>query len=57
MNDDDITIWDCPYCHGKLIKRMNRKTGEEFLGCTKYPKCKYTQPVEKDDDELKDDTS
>lgn len=54
MNDDDITIWDCPEarCKGKLIKRRNKTTGEEFLGCTEYPKCTYTQPMEYNNDEF-----
>lgn len=31
----------CPMeCGGRLVKRRNRKTGEEFLGCSNYPKCK-----------------
>lgn len=47
MNDNDITIWDCPQCtNGKLIKRQNKKTKGHFLGCTNYPKCSYTQKVE-----------
>lgn len=47
MNDDDITIWDCPNCSsGKLIKRKNKKTGSFFLGCTNYPKCTYTQKMD-----------
>jgi ssDNA-binding Zn-finger/Zn-ribbon topoisomerase 1 len=50
MRDDDITIWDCPQCsNGKLIKRKN-KSGTIFLGCTNFPKCKYTQPMEKTED-------
>jgi ssDNA-binding Zn-finger/Zn-ribbon topoisomerase 1 len=52
LKDDDITIWDCPECGtGKLVRRENRKTGEKFLGCTKYPICKYTQREEKSDAE------
>ena len=35
---DDKT---CPVCGGKLIER-NGKYGN-FLGCEKYPKCKYTR--------------
>lgn len=33
----------CPECGGKLIKR----TGSygNFYGCSNYPKCKYTHPV------------
>lgn len=50
--DDDITIWDCPVprCNGKLIKRKNKNDDSEFLGCTRYPKCTYTQKMEKEDE-------
>ena len=33
----------CPQCGGSLIKR-NGKYGE-FLGCSNYPKCKYTKNI------------
>ena len=44
MNDDNVTIWNCPrpHCTGKLIKRVS-KTGNHFLGCTRFPYCRYTQ--------------
>jgi len=45
MNDNDITIWDCPKCKGKLIRRKN-KEGQNFLGCTEFPRCRYTQKDE-----------
>jgi len=50
MNSDNVTIWNCPepYCNGKLIRRVNSRTQEEFLGCTEFPKCKYTQKIEED---------
>lgn len=57
MNDEDITIWDCPQCGGKLVKRKNRSTGESFLGCDNYPKCKYTQPLEPEEDNIPDAAS
>lgn len=58
MKDDDITIWDCPQCStGKLAKRTNSKTQEKFLGCTNYPKCKYTQPLEKSETDIPDAAS
>jgi ssDNA-binding Zn-finger/Zn-ribbon topoisomerase 1 len=50
MSDEDITIWSCPICDGKLVRRKNKLTKETFLGCSNYPKCKYTQPNEKEDD-------
>lgn len=33
----------CPKCGGKLIKRSG-KYGE-FLGCSNYPKCKFTKKI------------
>lgn len=50
-NDENVTIWDCPRCDGKLVKRVNRSTQEIFLGCTNYPKCKYTQKPEPEEDD------
>lgn len=35
----------CPKCGAFLLIRKSR-TGEEFYGCEKYPKCKFTQPME-----------
>lgn len=38
----------CPKCGGKLVKRTARKgpnAGSEFLGCGKYPKCRFTKPI------------
>ena len=35
----------CPKCSGELIKRKG-KFGD-FYGCSNYPKCKYTQTIEK----------
>jgi len=31
----------CPRCDSDLVARKNRKTGEDFLGCSSYPKCRY----------------
>jgi len=31
----------CPRCESSLVARKNRKTGEGFLGCSSYPKCRY----------------
>jgi DNA topoisomerase-1 len=35
----------CPDCGGYLLIRKNRR-GEDFYGCEKYPKCKFTKPME-----------
>lgn len=34
----------CPMCReGILVWRENKKDGSKFLGCSRYPKCRYTQ--------------
>ncbi|MCH7959475.1 MAG: type I DNA topoisomerase [Candidatus Hydrogenedentes bacterium] len=36
----------CPKCkEGNLLIRTSRK-GEEFYGCERYPKCRFTRPME-----------
>ena len=45
-NDDELKISNniCPSCGWRLIKRVNRKTKEQFRGCTNfaYHGCKFT---------------
>lgn len=33
----------CKECGGKMILKVNRKTGHKFWGCENYPSCTYTQ--------------
>jgi ssDNA-binding Zn-finger/Zn-ribbon topoisomerase 1 len=33
----------CPQCGNQLVVRKNRENGELFLGCSKYPECKFTK--------------
>ncbi|MBP5167220.1 MAG: NERD domain-containing protein [Oscillospiraceae bacterium] len=38
----------CPVCGGKLVLRTAKKgpnTGNQFYGCSNYPKCKYTKNI------------
>jgi len=58
LDDENITIWNCPIagCKGKLIKRTNKRSGINFLGCTNFPKCNYTQRCE-DEKETEDTAS
>ena len=30
----------CPRCGSALVQRTNRRTGEGFLGCSQFPKCR-----------------
>ena len=47
----------CPMsgCGGRLVVRINTDTEEEFLGCSNYPKCHYTEEIDVDGDFEEDD--
>jgi len=30
----------CPKCGGATVRRVNRRSGEQFWGCASYPRCK-----------------
>jgi len=32
----------CPRCGSELVERKNKNTGEAFIGCSSFPKCRYT---------------
>lgn len=32
-------------CGGEYVMRTNRKTGVQFLGCSKFPDCKKSSPL------------
>lgn len=36
----------CPNCGSALILRTQRKDGSRFWGCSSYPKCRHTAPME-----------
>lgn len=35
----------CPRCGSRLVVRTNKKDGTQFLGCSTYPKCRYTLAI------------
>jgi hypothetical protein len=35
----------CPRCEAEIVKRTNSATGQQFWGCSNYPRCKYTKPI------------
>ena len=39
---------NCPECGQPLTPRTNRTTKTEFLGCSNWPTCKYTEPMPQD---------
>ena len=36
----------CPQCGVLMVQRAARATGQPFWGCTRYPRCKGTLPLE-----------
>lgn len=36
----------CPSCGRELVRRTNRSTQAPFWGCSGYPTCRFTRPVE-----------
>ena len=42
----------CPWCGSELVLRTARKgqsAGNQFWGCSGYPKCRYTRPIKTDE--------
>lgn len=37
----------CPWCGGALVVRTNSATGKNFVGCSQFPYCHFTQAVKK----------
>ena len=35
----------CPVCSGAMVERRNRRSGERFLGCARFPACRGTAPL------------
>ena len=38
----------CPKCGARMVERINSATGELFMGCSRYPECAATQPIQLD---------
>lgn len=35
----------CPDCGSHLVIRANRKNGDQFLGCVRWPECIHTEQI------------
>lgn len=44
-NQKETDLTKCPRCRSKMIERANRKTGQTFYGCSRYPKCRGARQV------------
>lgn len=40
----------CPQCGSTLVTRVNRTNGRRFLGCSRYPACRFTENTSHDVD-------
>lgn len=38
----EADVTKCPRCGSKMNERTNRKSGQTFYGCSRYPKCRGT---------------
>lgn len=38
----------CTECGAKLVIRTNRNTNTDFMGCERYPVCRFTMPLAAD---------
>ena len=45
MTDQPKVTKPCPECGHPLTIRVKRATNEEFLGCSHYPECRYTEKL------------
>ncbi len=36
----------CPKCGSELVERTVEQTGSKFIGCSGYPKCRYTKEIQ-----------
>jgi len=42
-----VVVECCPACgRGKMVQRTNRRDRSSFLGCSEYPRCKFTEPFD-----------
>ena len=41
---EDEVKTPCPKCGSKLIKRVSKKSGKKFYGCSNYPACDFASP-------------
>ena len=46
---------NCPDCGGKLVRKYSVRTRGWFIGCSEYPKCKYTERIVNGDPSIKKD--
>ena len=43
--NDSVTTPRCPSCDGPMVLRTNRREGNNFWGCQRYPACRGTRDI------------
>lgn len=46
LNERLTSNTTCPKCGSDLVERMVKETGSTFLGCSSYPKCKFSKDIQ-----------
>ena len=46
LHDRHTSDTVCPRCGSDLVERTVKDTGSIFLGCSSYPKCKYSKDIQ-----------
>ena len=49
--EDSVTAPSCPSCEDPMVLRMNRREGNYFWGCRRYPACRGTRDIGSDSGE------
>ena len=44
----DASVDECPECGATMMRRANRRTGDYFFGCSRYPDCTGTRAMTND---------
>lgn len=45
--EGDYTTPTCPNCNKKMVKRVGKEKGNEFWGCSNYPRCRNILQIRK----------
>ena len=48
QGDDSVAMPSCPLCEGPMAIRKNRREGNCFWGCRRYPACRGTRDIGSD---------
>ena len=44
-SSSEVDAMACPRCGAAMVRRTNKRSGEQFLGCNRYPRCRGTRSI------------